>query len=289
MRDEAVLVRAAAETLLERCRGVLELRFAAGAAGRPSHVASIFQQPPCRALFPRVAAGEPIAAVLLTTSGGLTGGDAIRIAIAADAGVTATVTTQAAEKIYRSLGADCTIDVMLDIGEDAYLEYLPQETILFEAARLARRCTVHLGSGGRLLAAEIVVFGRAAFGERLTRGRLLDSWRLHCGDRLVWADALRLDGDLRRLLDHPAGFAGAGAAATVIYAAEDAPRRLDAARELLDGAAGRAAASIVNGVLLARFLGPDAQALRGDVMRFCAGLRHVAAGLPGCMPRVWSI
>src|SRR5450432_1851181 len=99
MRDEAVLVRAAEATLLERCRGILELRFAAGAAGRRSHVASVFQQPPCRALFPRVEPGDPVAAVLLTTSGGLTGGDAIRVTIAADSGVSATVTTQAAEKI----------------------------------------------------------------------------------------------------------------------------------------------------------------------------------------------
>lgn len=289
MRDDAVLVRAAEETLLERCRGVLDLRFAAGAAGQRSHVASVFQQPPCRALFPHVSSGDAATAVLLTTSGGLTGGDAIRIAIAADPGVSATVTTQAAEKIYRSLGADCTIDVTLDVGEGAYLEYLPQETILFEAARLARRNTVHLAPGGRLLAAEIVVFGRAAFGERLTRGRLLDSWRLHRGGRLVWADALRLDGDLRRALDRPAGFDGAAAMATVLYAAEDAPQSLDAARALLETAVCRAAATIVNGIMVARFLGGDTQALRGDVMRFCAGLRHAVAGLPAQMPRVWSI
>jgi urease accessory protein len=289
MRDDAVLDRGVGETLLERCRGVLDLRFAVGAAGKRSHVASVFQQPPCRALFPHVEPGDPTAAVLLTTSGGLTGGDAIRIAITADAGASATVTTQAAEKIYRSLGPDCAIDVSLDLGEGGYLEYLPQETILFEAARLARRNTVRLSPSGRLLAAEIVVFGRAAFGELLTRGRLLDSWRLYRGDRLVWADALLLDGDLRRTLDRPAGFDGAAAAATVLYAAEDAPRFLEAARALLENSVCRAAATIVNGIMVARFLGRDAQALRGDVIRFCAGFRHAAAGLPARMPRVWSI
>jgi urease accessory protein len=274
---------------LERCRGVADIRFAAGRDGAVSGIASLYQKTPCRVLFPRVEAGDPVTAVLLTTSGGLTGGDALEIAIRAEAGARATATTQAAEKIYRSLGPDCTIDVRLEAEAGAWLEWLPQETILFDRARLVRRNRVELASQARLLALEMLVFGREAHGERLHTGRFLDTWRVHYGDRLVWADGLSLEGDLAAALARRPGFDGARALATVIYVASDAADRLEEARALLEGASSRAGATCIGPVLIARFLGPDVLALRTDVVRFAAGFRAVAMGLPARLPRVWSV
>jgi urease accessory protein len=290
MRDDVLLAPAPAqsERPLERCRGAAELRFAQGEAGRNSHVAHLYQQTPCRALFPRPEAGDPVTAVLLTTSGGLTGGDSLRLAIEAEAGASAVVTTQAAEKIYRSLGEDCSIDVSLAVGAGAWLEWLPQETILFDRARLVRRNAVEVAAGGRLLAVELVVFGRTAHGERFEHGKLHDAWRVKRRGRLAWADALHLEGGIAETLDHPAGFDGAVAMATVLYVAEDAPERLGTARELIEGMAFRAGATVVNGLLHVRLLGRDALALRRDVIGFCADFRAAVAGLPARLPRVWS-
>ena len=272
---------------LQRCHGAAEIRFRHAGAG--SAIASLYQRTPCRVLFPRVEAGDPVTAVLLTTSGGITGGDRLEIAIRAEAGARATATTQAAEKIYRSLGPDCTIDVRLEAEAGACLEWLPQETILFDRARLVRRNRADLAKGARLLALETLVFGREAHGERLLSGRLLDTWRVRYGDALVWADGLSMEGDLAAALLRRSGFDGARALATLLYVAPDAADRLEDARALLEGASSRAAATCIGPVLIARFLGSDVLALRRDVVRFAGGFRAAALGLPRRLPRVWSV
>ncbi|MGO8920125.1 MAG: urease accessory protein UreD [Stellaceae bacterium] len=245
----------------------------------------LYQRTPCRVLFPRPEPGDLPVAALLTTSGGLAGGDRLCLSVALEAGARAVATTAAAEKVYRSLGPDAAVTVTLAVAEGAWLEWLPQETILFDGARLVRRIAAELAPGARLIAAETVVFGRAARGERLTYGLLQESWRIRCGGRLVWADALRLDGDIGRLLAAPAGLAGAGALATALYIGEDAADQLAAARALAEADGG--GATLVNGVLLARFLAPRAEVVRGAVARYVAGLRHAAAGLPAALPRLW--
>ena len=131
--------------------------------------------------------------MLLTTSGGIAGGDRLRIAVSVEAGAAALLTSQAAEKIYRSLGPEARCAVSLQIGDGAWLEWLPQETILFQAARFSRSIEAKLSATGRLLASEIVVFGRLARGERFSSGRLQDRWRLHRGGGLIWTDAVCLE------------------------------------------------------------------------------------------------
>src|SRR5215472_13997928 len=115
--------------LLERGDGAAELVFAGRGPG--GGLAHLYQHDPCRVLFPRAEPGHPPTAVLLTTSGGLTGGDRVRLSFAARDGAVATITSQAAEKIYRALDDDCRIDIGIDTGQ-AWLEWLPQETILFD-------------------------------------------------------------------------------------------------------------------------------------------------------------
>jgi urease accessory protein len=252
-------------------------------------LAHLHQKTPCRVLFPRPETGDIPAAVLLTTSGGLTGGDSLRIAIEASPEAHAVVTTQAAEKIYRARDGEAAIEVALEVHPGAWLEWLPQETILFDRAHLRRRTSARVAPGGRLLAGEIVIFGRRARGERFAEGLLHDSWRVRRGGVLAWADALHLEEDIARTLDHPAGFDRAVAVATLVYVGDDASDRLDLARALLAESAGRAGATIVGGLLLVRLLGRDARLLREDFMRLCKGLRAALAGLPARMPRVWAI
>lgn len=273
-------------TRLERSNGALVLALAGDDAGA-TRIDDLYQRDPCRALFPTPEPGDVFQAVLLTTSGGLAGGDRIATTIAAAARARALVTTQAAEKVYRARAENTVFSVDLAVGAGAWLEWLPQETILFDGARFRRETRVALSGDARLLAAEIVVFGRAARGERLAAGHFLDRWRVERDGRLVWRDAIGWGGEPRAVLDHAAGFGGAGAMATVLYAGPDAPGLLDHARMALDGAGGRAGATVVNGLLAARFLADGAQRLRSDLAQLWCKLREKAGNLPPVLPRTW--
>jgi urease accessory protein len=251
-----------------------------------THLARLFQKAPLRVLMPRRAPGELPCAVLLNTSGGIVGGDALQVAVRLEAGAAAVITSQAAEKAYRSAGATATLDVDLDLGDRTWLEWLPQETILFDGARLRRRLRVGASAQARLVAADVLVFGRRARGERFQRGFVYDRWEVRIGRHLAWADALRLAPEPGALLDAPFGFASAGAAATAIYVAPDAADRFDLARALLDQQKVRSGATCVGPVLVLRWLGQDPAAVRAAVQQFCARFRHAVAGLPEGVPLI---
>ncbi len=107
---------------------------------------------------------------------------------------------------------------------------------------------------------------------------------------MSWADSFRLDGDIADTIAHPAGLAGATALATAVYLADDASEFLAAARGLLNAApAVRTGATVVNGVLVVRFMAADPNLLRRAFGEFWAGFRQAAAGLPAILPRLWHI
>src|SRR5499427_4560208 len=159
---------ATARPRLQRASG--ESRVAFAVRDGATRLADLYQRDPCRVMFPEPEPGEPPQAILLTTSGGVTDGDSLKMAIEIGPGASAVATTQAAEKIYRAAkgGGHCAIDVAVRVGGDAVLDWLPQETIVFEGARLKRRTVAEVEPGGSLLACEMVVLGRAASGERFT-------------------------------------------------------------------------------------------------------------------------
>jgi urease accessory protein len=142
------------------------------------------------------------------------------------------------------------------------------------------------------MAGEFLVLGRTAHGERLTRGLARDAWEIRRRGSLVWADALHLEGDLARAIADPAGLAGAVAYATFVYAADDAAERIELARGLLpanDEGVLRSGATIVNGVLVVRWLARDAFALRAAFAAFWVAFRRRAGGGAGGLPRLWTI
>jgi urease accessory protein len=266
--------------------GEATLQFQHGRNG--TALADVYYHDPLKILFPH---GDVPTAALITTGGGLFGGD--RYAIKVDLGTQAQalVVPQAAEKVYRSKGATCHVDVHLHADVSAGLEWLPQETILFEHARLRRNTHVHAVGDARVLAGEMVVFGRLARGEHFTQGLLRDAWFVRRDGRLVWADALHMDGAVQPCLDHMAGFGGARALATAVYVAPDAAVQLDAARNLMDSAARhgvRHGATLVNGVLVCRWLADDPYAMRQAFAVFWAGFRAQTLGRVAQLPRLWS-
>ena len=252
-------------------------------------LADLYQRAPCRVLFPTTEAGEPVQAVLLTTSGGLTGGDRTRVSVSVEPGARATVTTQAAEKIYRALPdtGDAVVQVEMQVGDGAWAEWLAQETIVFEGSRLRRLFAADVAATGRLLAVESIVFGRTAMGEFFNSGMLHDAWRISRAGRLIWADALHLDGDIQRLRAMPFGFGTSAACSTILYAGADAPQQLVEALRLLRDCALPCGATTLDGIMLVRIMADDASELRAAVMELIAGIRQAAASLPARLPRVW--
>jgi urease accessory protein len=252
-------------------------------------LADLYQRAPCRVLFPTTEAGEPLQAVLLTTSGGLTGGDRTRVSVSVEPSARATITTQAAEKIYRALPntGDAIVQVEIQVGDGAWAEWLAQETIVFEGSRLRRLFAADVAATGQLLAVESIVFGRTAMGEFFNSGMLHDAWRISRGGRLIWADAMHLDGNIQRLRAMPFGFGTSAACSTILYAGADAPQQLATARRLLSDCALSCGATSLDGIMLVRIMADDASELRAAVMKLIAGIRQAAASLPAQLPRVW--
>ncbi len=251
----------------------------------------LYQHEPLRVLFPHPTAGDVPVAALVTTSGGLVGGDRIEIVAALEEGARARVAPHAAEKIYRSLGPPVTVEIALADGPRAWLEYLPLETILFDGARLERTCRIEVAADARALVGEILVFGRLARGEVMMSGALRDAIEVRRAGRLVWADAFDPRGALGAL-DHPAGLGGGRALATLVYVGDDAGTLVDAVRDLQAtnrDADGQAGATAIGAVLVARWVGRDVLAMRRAYATVWQQLRARAAGLPAVLPRLWHV
>ncbi|WP_372425901.1 urease accessory protein UreD [Salinarimonas chemoclinalis] len=256
------------------------VRIALGTTARGTAPMAIAERGGYRVRF--VGAGGRCEGVYLNTGGGLAGGDDLALDVSLAPGAAATLTTQAAEKVYRAQGDATTMRVALDLGPGAALDWLPQEQILFDGARLHRRIDVAMAADARLLLVESAVFGRLAMGETVETGTLRDRWRIRRGGHLVFAEDLRLEGGVADILARPACGGGARALATVLLVSADAEARVEEARAALAEARVECAAGGVGGMLVARFLSPDPQRLRAGLARFLARL----SGRP--LPRSWS-
>jgi urease accessory protein len=271
----------AAAAALQRAHGVARIGFTR--RGAATVVRECYQEAGLRVRMPRVEPGLPIEAVVINTAGGLTGGDRFSLAIAADENATAVVTSQAAEKVYRSSGGVATFDTRIALAPGSSLDWLPQETILFDGGALRRSLDVEMATDSRFLAVESVVFGRLARGESIEEGFLFDRWRIRRGGRLIYAEGLKIDGAIARALAAPAVGAGAVASASLLLVSADAAEHLDSVRGVLerDGGAVEGGASAFEGMLAVRLLSPDPFALRRRLVDVLNLLR-------GPVPRVWS-
>ena len=226
--------------------------------------------------------GAPAAeleAVLINTAGGVAGGDRFTLDIAAGADTRLVVTTAAAEKVYRTLGPDSTIDVKLDVASGASLAWLPQETILFDRARLSRSIEASVATDAKVFIAEAVVFGRSGMGETVQSGALIDRWRVRRGGKLVYAETVRLEGAIAARMAEPAVARGAVAIATVLIVPGD-EAIVAPIRAMQDRFSGEVGVSSWNGIAVARLVAPDGAALRRDLIHVMTAVRE--------LPRIWT-
>jgi urease accessory protein len=226
--------------------------------------------------------------VLINTAGGIAGGDRLEYGITALANASIAVTSQAAEKVYRALDEPSRITTKLSAHGLAKLAWLPQETIVFNRARINRQTEIEISSGSELLALEWLVLGRAAHGEEVVGGCIIDSWRVKRDGRLVWADTFRATDDMFSHLHRTALLSDCKAIGTLIYFGPQVDARLEGLREMALRSGCQCAATLVAGLVIMRFaarLSSDFRwAVRGALQQFSREL----GGGPFRVPRMWS-
>src|SRR6516162_34701 len=224
--------------------------------------------------------GEGLSAMFVNTAGGIAGGDRFDIDVTISEGAKLTLTTAAAEKVYRAQDETSEFNIALKAAVGAHLAWLPQETILFDHARMSRRFDIDLADGASLLLCEIVVFGRAAMGETMRHGSFVDRWRVRRGGRLVFAETVRLDGDVGEKLARAVIAKGGTAIGTLLIVPGDETlvARMREAPASIDCEIGLSA---WNGFAMARFCAQDAARMRADMQAVLA--RATSAPLP----RLW--
>jgi urease accessory protein len=259
-------------------RATGHIALSVAAAGGVTRRQNVHEDGSLRVRFPN-ATPEALEAVIVNTGGGMTGGDRFAIELVVGEGARLIAGTAAAEKIYRSNGPDAEISVRLDLAAGAKLAWLPQETILFDQARLSRRIDIDLSQGASLLIAEAVVLGRAAMGEAMNRGFFADRWRMRRDGKLVFADTAWLEGAIAARLIEPA-IANSGISIATVLIAPGGDETLACVRALNDHFAGEVGISAWNGFAVARLCAKDGAALRHDLVAVLAAL-----GQP--VPRLW--
>jgi urease accessory protein len=227
-------------------------------------------------------------AVIINTGGGVAGGDRLECSVSALPGTSIAVTSQAAEKVYRALHDPARVRTRLKARESARLAWLPQETIVFDSARLHRTTEIELTTGTELLALEWLVLGRTAHGEIVTGGNIIDSWYVKKDGRLIWADSFRVSDETFPHLNRKALLANCNAIATVIYFGLGLNERLEFLRETISSLECYGAATLVSGLTVVRFAAQESSDLKRALRGFLQQLGPQLGSGPFRVPKMWS-
>jgi urease accessory protein len=252
-----------------------------------TQIGDVFERSPIRVMFPRNGHRPVEDAVIINTGGGVAGGDRLECSVTALPGASITVTSQAAEKVYRALDEPARVATRL-IARESKLAWLPQETIFFNGARLHRTTEIELFSGAELLALEWIVLGRAAHGEIVVGGNITDSWRAKKDGRLIWADSFRITDEIFPHLQTQALLSSCTAIATLIYFGPDLGKRLESLREIVPCAGCKYAATLVNGLIVVRFAAQHSYDLKAALRSFLQQLESELGPGPFRTPKMWS-
>lgn len=235
------------------------------------------QEGNAKAILPH--AGPHPEVVFLNTSGGLTGGDQLSYRLDLGRDCRAVAMTQTAERAYRAKDGQAQVDIDLSLGRGAWLDWLPQETILFEGSALRRKTRIDLGQGAGCLALEAVVLGRHAMGETVKTLNFQDKRAIYRQGKPVFFEPLMLNGGN---LDSPVTLAGSRAFASIVMIGEGVADALEPLRSTLTEEGVEAAASAFDGKLTCRMRAYDGWPLRRQITRALAVLRREP------LPRVWQ-
>lgn len=245
-----------------------------------TRLARLRQQGSAKAILPKSHAAQP-EIVFLNTSGGLTGGDTLAYRLDLGPGARAVATTQTAERAYASGGGSAEVSAVFSVGAAGHLDWLPQETILFQGAQVRRRSTVDLAGDASCLMLESVILGRAAMGETVREVGFSDLRLIRRDGRLVHVEPATLTGTV--LGDRVALLGPAHAFASLVLVDAGAADMLAAVRAVLTSDDVTGGASALPGRLCVRLMATDAFALRRKIVQVLRVLRRDQP-----LPRVWQ-
>jgi len=229
-----------------------------------------------KALYPE---GDAVChAIIVHPPAGIAGGDELELHAGSAMGAHALLTTPGAGKWYRSVGPWAAQSLHFEVA--GALEWLPQETIVFDGALAQLATEVRLQGDARYLGWEILCLGRTGSGERFGKGKIRLHTRLYRDGKLLWMERGRIEGG-GALLDSPAGLQGKPVCATLV-----------AACPMVDLAACRGIESLavtqLPGVLVARYLGDSSEQAKKLFAKLWAALRPALFGREAQLPRIWS-
>jgi urease accessory protein len=253
-----------------------------------TRIEEVFERSPTRILFPRTGHCRVEEAVIINTGGGVAGGDRLECSVTALPGASIAVTSQAAEKVYRALQDPARVATRLKARESARLAWLPQETILFDGARIHRTTEIELFSGAELLALEWLVLGRAAHRETVVSGGVLEAWRVKKDGRLVWADTFRISDEIFVHLNRKALLSNFNSIATLIYFGPDQDRTAEFLRQILSSLECHCALTLVSGLIVARFAAKQSSDLKLALRSFLQHFSRQLGSFPFRVPKMWS-
>jgi urease accessory protein len=246
-----------------------------------------------RALYPE---GDAVCqTILLHPPSGIAGGDHLAISVAVAAGAHAQLTTPGAGKWYRSAGAEASQRIVFNVADAALLEWLPQESIVFNGARARMETCVTLAADSRFIGWDILCLGRVAAGERFEHGRFDLLYRV---DRNIssapssttqplWIERGGFSGN-DPMLYSPAGWANRTVCGTLLAAFPHTPELLAACRQMAPDDGAPHALTALPGLLIARYLGDSSEAARVWFTRLWEIIRPACCGRPSVSPRIWN-
>ena len=260
---------------LQRAHGQIALTFCG------NKLEELYQSGCAKLMLPKTY-GEMTEAVMLNTSGGITGGDRLNVKIQVENGAVV-ATSQTAERLYRSITEPAKIEITLRAYNAATLHWLPQETIIFDGAELDRTVCLDMSADSKCLLAETIVMGREAMGEDIRGCHFTDNWWLYREGQLFHAESLRLTDRVAEIMAVPAGGNGARLLSTILYAGFDAEQKAGLLNSVVETCSSKCAMSCWNDRLVIRLMSPHPRFARADIKELLCAL----SGQP--LPRVWQV
>ena len=271
---------------MQRANGTLDISFF------KNEISSLHYTTPLRAFSNDDGNNDIAAAVIVNTSGGVVSGDTHKVNITVNNNCKVMIFSQSAEKIYKSLNNnEANITNVVNVGENSWLEWLPQETILFENSRLKRNLKIYLSKNSESLVGEIIVLGRLAKGELTNNVFFKDSISIYKNSKIQWLDIVLLNDQLNNARKSITRLSGANCFFTIVLSSENVEKYeqiiykfikyniLDATISL----------TIIHDNLVIRALSKEPLLLRKIFAKIWIFIRSDIKKLPPFMPKLWWV
>lgn len=221
--------------------------------------------------------------IIINTAGGVTSGDLNFISIDITKNTIINITTQSMEKVYKCKNLFAHTYINIIIGSNAYVSWMPLETIFFNQGKLRRRINVDIAPSSNFFGIETIVFGRKAMGEIINQGELNDAWQVNKNGKLIYSDFNRLKGNINNKIFNPLIMKGNNVFCNIIYTGKKINTYSKRVLKYLNKSNYFAGSSIVNGILLIKILAKDVAEIRSFLDNLI-----IIFGDKFNLPKIWS-